>query len=144
MPIIKAGDSKPSFRLHNRSRRTSGLTDTGRDVVPGGQDQARQEGSQIAADHLNNVRVEPIGGRRQFHGANEAYLSGHFDAHTSECECVVHSFKNYTKLENVGAEDYFFCRFDYKAANWAFTPDRVGLACFLSFFFFLFLILALL
>ncbi|CAL9081356.1 unnamed protein product, partial [Musa textilis] len=78
VPSNKAGDSKRSFRLHNRSSRTSGLADIGREVVPGGQDQARREGSRlrhhqrhqqqgrqrysIAADHLNNVRVEPTGG----------------------------------------------------------------------------------
>ncbi|TKY66453.1 Lysine-specific demethylase PHF2 [Spatholobus suberectus] len=49
-------------------------------------------------------------------------------AHTIEGKCVVHSFKNYTKLENVGAEDYY-CRFEYKAATGAFTPDRVAVYC---------------
>ncbi|GLT72667.1 hypothetical protein SLA2020_445770 [Shorea laevis] len=68
-------------------------------------------------DGRNNVKVrvrwyyrpeESIGGRRQFHGAKELFLSDHFDvqsAHTIEGKCTVHSFKNYTKLENVGAED---------------------------------------
>ena len=91
----------------------------------------------LEADHRNNVKVrvrwyyrpeESIGGRRQFHGAKELFLSDHFDvqsAHTIEGKCTVHSFKNYTKLENVGAEDYF-CRFEYKAATGAFTPDRVA------------------
>lgn len=91
----------------------------------------------IEADHRNNVKVrvrwyyrpeESIGGRRQFHGAKELFLSDHYDvqsAHTIEGKCVVHSFKNYTKLENVGAEDYF-CRFEYKAATGGFTPDRVA------------------
>ncbi|XP_071718504.1 chromatin remodeling protein EBS-like [Rutidosis leptorrhynchoides] len=32
--------------------------------------------------------------------------------------------KNYTKLDDVGPEDYF-CRFEYKAATREFTPDRV-------------------
>ncbi|URE14155.1 BAH [Musa troglodytarum] len=94
----------------------------------------------IEADHRNNVRVrvrwyyrpeESIGGRRQFHGAKELFLSDHYDmqsAHTIEGKCIVHSFKNYTKLENVGAEDYF-CRFEYKAATGAFTPDRVAVYC---------------
>ncbi|KAG6502007.1 hypothetical protein ZIOFF_041894 [Zingiber officinale] len=94
----------------------------------------------IEADHRNNVRVkvrwyyrpeESMGGRRQFHGAKELFLSDHYDvqsAHTIEGKCVVHSFKNYTKLENVGAEDYF-CRFEYKAATGAFTPDRVAVYC---------------
>lgn len=74
---------------------------------------------------------ESLGGRRQFHGAKELFLSDHFDvqsAHTIEGKCTVHSFKNYTKLENVGAEDYF-CRFEYKAATGGFTPDRVAVYC---------------
>ncbi|KAI0497071.1 hypothetical protein KFK09_023399 [Dendrobium nobile] len=91
----------------------------------------------IEADHRNNVKVkvrwyyrpeESIGGRRQFHGAKELFLSDHYDvqsAHTIEGKCVVHSFKNYTKLENVGTEDYF-CRFEYKASTGGFTPDRVA------------------
>ena len=91
----------------------------------------------IEQDNRNNVKVrvrwyyrpeESIGGRRQFHGAKELFLSDHYDvqsAHTIEGKCVVHSFKNYTKLENVGAEDYY-CRFEYKAATGAFTPDRVA------------------
>ena len=91
----------------------------------------------IESDSRNNVKVrvrwyyrpeESIGGRRQFHGAKELFLSDHYDiqsAHTIEGKCVVHSFKNYTKLENVGAEDYY-CRFEYKAATGAFTPDRVA------------------
>ena len=91
----------------------------------------------IEADHRNNVKVrvrwyyrpeESIGGRRQFHGAKELFLSDHHDmqsAHTIEGKCTVHSFKNYSKLENVGAEDYF-CRFEYKASTGGFTPDRVA------------------
>uniref|UniRef100_A0A804NQV7 Chromatin remodeling protein EBS n=1 Tax=Zea mays TaxID=4577 RepID=A0A804NQV7_MAIZE len=74
---------------------------------------------------------ESKGGRRQFHGAKELFLSDHFDlqsAHTIEGKCVVHSFKNYTRLDNVGPED-FFCRFEYKAATGSFTPDRVAVYC---------------
>ncbi|KAE9456204.1 hypothetical protein C3L33_11895, partial [Rhododendron williamsianum] len=82
----------------------------------------------IEADHRNNMKVhvrwyyrpeESIGGRRQFHGAKELFLSDHFDvqsAHTIEGKCIVHSFKNYTKLENVGAEDYF-CRIGLTGNN---------------------------
>ncbi|CAI0626011.1 unnamed protein product [Linum tenue] len=99
---------------------------------------ARIEG--IDSDSRNNVKVrvrwyyrpeESLGGRRQFHGAKELFLSDHHDvqsAHTIEGKCTVHSFKNYTKLENVGAEDYF-CRFEYKAATGGFTPDRVAVYC---------------
>ncbi|KAA0043153.1 chromatin remodeling protein EBS [Cucumis melo var. makuwa] len=94
----------------------------------------------IEADNRNNIKVrvrwyyrpeESIGGRRQFHGAKELFLSDHYDvqsAHTIEGKCIVHSFKNYTKLDNVGAEDYY-CRFEYKAATGAFTPDRVAVYC---------------
>ncbi|KAK3121731.1 hypothetical protein QOZ80_8BG0659910 [Eleusine coracana subsp. coracana] len=94
----------------------------------------------MEADGRGSVRVrvrwyyrpeESKGGRRQFHGAKELFLSDHFDlqsAHTIEGKCVVHSFKNYTKLDNVGPED-FFCRFEYKAASGTFTPDRVAVYC---------------
>lgn len=91
----------------------------------------------IEADHRGSARVrvrwyyrpeESAGGRRQFHGAKELFLSDHYDvqsARTIEGTCVVHSFKSYTKLEDVGPEDYF-CRFEYKAATGGFTPDRVA------------------
>ncbi|XP_039854067.1 chromatin remodeling protein EBS-like isoform X2 [Panicum virgatum] len=94
----------------------------------------------MEADGRGSVRVrvrwyyrpeESKGGRRQFHGAKELFLSDHFDlqsAHTIEGKCVVHSFKNYTKLDNVGPQD-FFCRFEYKAATGSFTPDRVAVYC---------------
>ncbi|MBA0627087.1 hypothetical protein Godav_004638, partial [Gossypium davidsonii] len=94
----------------------------------------------IESDNRNNVKVrvrwyylpeESLGGRRQFHGAKELFLSDHYDvqsAQTVEGKCIVHSFKNYTKLENVGAEDYYW-RFEYKAATGAFTPDRVAVYC---------------
>ncbi|PWA54657.1 bromo adjacent homology (BAH) domain, Zinc finger, RING/FYVE/PHD-type [Artemisia annua] len=91
----------------------------------------------IEADAKGNVKVrvrwyyrpeESIGGRRQFHGIKELFLSDHYDTqsvHTIEDKCIVHTFKNYTKLEDVGLEDYF-CRFEYKAATGGFTPDRVA------------------
>ncbi|KAA8515551.1 hypothetical protein F0562_018838 [Nyssa sinensis] len=94
----------------------------------------------IEADLRNSVRVrvrwyyrpeESVGGRRQFHGVKELFLSDHYDvqsAHTIEDRCTVHSFKNYTKLEDVGAEDYY-CRFEYKTATGGFTPDRVAVYC---------------
>ncbi|KAG9154682.1 hypothetical protein Leryth_019025 [Lithospermum erythrorhizon] len=49
-------------------------------------------------------------------------------ANTIEGKCIVHSFKNYTKLENVRPEDYY-CRFEYKASTGAFVPDRVAVYC---------------
>lgn len=91
----------------------------------------------IEADNRNSVKVhvrwyyrpeESSGGRRQFHGAKELFLSDHYDvqsAHTVEGKCTVHNFKKYTKLEDVGPEDYF-CRFEYKTANGGFIPDRVA------------------
>lgn len=94
----------------------------------------------IEADSRNNVKVrvrwyyrpeESMGGRRQFHGAKELFLSDHYDiqsGETIEGKCTVHTFKSYTKLETVGAEDYF-CRFEYKAATGGFTPDRVAVYC---------------
>jgi hypothetical protein len=99
----------------------------------------------LESDGRGGVRVrcrwyyrpeESKGGRRQFHGAKELFLSDHFDtqsAHTIEGKCIVHSFKNYTKLDNVGQED-FFCRFEYKAATGACTPDRVAVYVVFSLF----------
>lgn len=96
----------------------------------------------IEADHRNNLSVfvrwyyrpeEAAGGRRAFHGQKELFLSNHRDvqsAYTIEGICKVHSFKNYTKLDNVGSED-FFCRFEYNASTGGFTPDRVAVYAFL-------------
>ncbi|KAL3515130.1 hypothetical protein ACH5RR_022032 [Cinchona calisaya] len=87
-----------------------------------------------------NVRVhvrwyyrpeESIGGRRQFHGSKELFLSDHYDiqsADTIEGKCTVHSFKSYTKLDSVGNDD-FFCRFEYNSSTGAFNPDRVAVYC---------------
>ncbi|XP_019168592.1 PREDICTED: chromatin remodeling protein EBS-like isoform X2 [Ipomoea nil] len=78
----------------------------------------------IEADNRNNVKVrvrwyyrpeESMGGRRQFHGAKELFLSDHYDvqsADTIEGKCSVHTFRAYVKLQNVGTEDYY-CRFEY-------------------------------
>ncbi|GAB2234871.1 hypothetical protein Droror1_Dr00004140 [Drosera rotundifolia] len=94
----------------------------------------------VEADGRSNVKVrvrwyyrpeESVGGRRQFHGSKDLFLSDHYDvqsAHTIEGKCTVHSFKNYTKLKNVEPDDYF-CRFEYKASTGAFTPDRVAVYC---------------
>jgi len=88
------------------------------------------------AGRKNDVKVyvrwyyrpeDSFGGRRRFHGVKELFLSDHYDvqsAHAIEEKCVVHSFKNYTKLQDVAAEDYYY-RFEYKAASGTFTPDRV-------------------
>ncbi|GBG76489.1 hypothetical protein CBR_g22237 [Chara braunii] len=94
----------------------------------------------IEADAGNKVKVrvrwyyrpeESVGGRRQFHGEKELFLSDHYDTCTAEAiegKCIVHTFKNYTRLESVGADDYF-CRFEYKAATGGFSPDRVAVYC---------------
>ncbi|CAL0333735.1 unnamed protein product [Lupinus luteus] len=94
----------------------------------------------IEKDKWNNVKVlvrwyyrpeDSIGGRRKFHGEKELFLSDHYDVqntHAFEGKCVVHSFQDYTKLENVTAEDYY-CRFEYKAVTGAFNPDRVAVYC---------------
>ena len=91
----------------------------------------------IEEDSKKKVRVtvrwyyrpeDSIGGRRQFHGSKELFLSDHVDnqsADTIEAKCTVHTFRNYTKLESVGNDDYF-CRFEYKASTGGFTPDRVA------------------
>uniref|UniRef100_A0A0D9WWD2 BAH domain-containing protein n=1 Tax=Leersia perrieri TaxID=77586 RepID=A0A0D9WWD2_9ORYZ len=61
---------------------------------------------------------EAIGGQRPFHGSKEVLLSDHYDDQQSvesiEEKCYVHNFRDYTKLQSVGAED-FFCCFEYKA-----------------------------
>lgn len=107
---------------------------------------ARVEGMESDGRGGVKVRVrwyyrpeEAKGGRRPFHGAKELFLSDHYDtqsAHTIEGKCIVHSFKNYTKLDNVGPED-FYCRFDYRAATGAFSPDRVAVYCALLFFYYI-------
>ncbi|KAG8385788.1 hypothetical protein BUALT_Bualt03G0081700 [Buddleja alternifolia] len=94
----------------------------------------------IEADKRNNVIVrvrwyyrpeEVVGGRKGFHGAKELFLSDHYDiqsANTIEGKCIVHTFKNYTKLANGGPEDYY-CRFEYRPATGAFLPDHVLVYC---------------
>ena len=91
----------------------------------------------LEADHRSNVKVkvrryykpeESLGGRYTFHGAKELFLSDHYDWQSAgmiEGKCIVHSFRNYKKLENVATEDYF-CRFEHKTATDTFTPDRVA------------------
>ena len=85
---------------------------------------------------------ESIGGRRQFHGSKEVFLSDHYDlqsADTIEGKCTVHSFKSYTKLDAVGNED-FFCRFEYNSSTGAFNPDRVAVYVSLTIFMLLLLL----
>ncbi|XP_047337079.1 chromatin remodeling protein EBS-like [Impatiens glandulifera] len=91
-------------------------------------------------DNRNNVTVQlrwyyrpedSNGGRKLFHGEKELFLSDHYEfqsAYTVQGKCMVHSFKNYTKLERVGAKDYY-CRFEYKSAIGLFLPIRVRVYC---------------
>lgn len=101
---------------------------------------AKVESIEAAGSRGTNVRVrvrwyyrpeESIGGRRPFHGSKEVFLSDHYDvqsADTIEGKCNVHSFRSYTKLDSVNAEDYF-CRFEYKSASGSFVPDRIAVFC---------------
>ncbi|XP_018463648.1 chromatin remodeling protein SHL [Raphanus sativus] len=101
---------------------------------------ARVEAIETTDARGSNARVrvrwyyrpeESMGGRRQFHGAKEVFLSDHYDlqsADTIEGKCKVHSFGGYTKLGSVGNDD-FFCRFEYNSATGAFNPDRVAVFC---------------
>ncbi|CAN6559639.1 unnamed protein product [Malus baccata var. baccata] len=84
----------------------------------------------IEGESRGGMKVR-IGGRRQFHGAKELFLSDHYDvqsAHAIEGKCTMHFFKNYTKLENVGAEDYY-CRFEYKACKMPYNSDDLMVQC---------------
>ncbi|XP_063938155.1 chromatin remodeling protein EBS-like [Daucus carota subsp. sativus] len=74
---------------------------------------------------------EAIGGRRQFYGEKEVFLSDHYDfqsADTIISKCIVHSFKAYCELDQVGVEDYY-SRFEYIASTGEFTSDRVEVFC---------------
>ncbi|GAU50739.1 hypothetical protein TSUD_99080 [Trifolium subterraneum] len=57
----------------------------------------------------------------------EDLLSNHFDvqsADTIEGKCIVHIIKSYTKLDDIGNED-FFCCFDFNSVIGAFNLDGV-------------------
>eukprot|EP00475_Leptophrys_vorax_P025791 TRINITY_DN36060_c1_g1_i2.p1 TRINITY_DN36060_c1_g1~~TRINITY_DN36060_c1_g1_i2.p1 ORF type:complete len:203 (-),score=6.84 TRINITY_DN36060_c1_g1_i2:340-948(-) len=74
---------------------------------------------------------ESLGGRRNFHGSKELFLSDHMDVCSMDAVegvCRVHSFKNYVKLGAVEPDDYFY-RFEYKAATGTFKPDHVAVYC---------------
>lgn len=48
-------------------------------------------------------------GRRQFHGVMELFLSDQYETQSAkeiEGKCIVHSFRDYTNLEHIGAKDY--------------------------------------
>ena len=72
------------------------------------------------------------GGRRQFHGSKEVFLSVHSDvqsADTIKGKCTVHTFKSYTKLDAFGNDD-LFCFFEYNSSIRAFNPDKSSYVCF--------------
>ncbi|KAI3769718.1 hypothetical protein L6452_00831 [Arctium lappa] len=74
---------------------------------------------------------EAIGGRKQFHGTKEVFLSDHHDvqgADTIEGKCKVHTFKSYTKLDAIGNDD-FYCRFQYYSSTGDFNPNRIAVYC---------------
>ncbi|CAH9081623.1 unnamed protein product [Cuscuta epithymum] len=95
----------------------------------------------IEADDSDNVKLrvrwynrpeDSWGGRREFHGAKELFLSDCYDlqcANAIEGKCTVHTFKAYVnKLPNVGPKDFYY-RFVYKAATGTFVPDSVIVYC---------------
>ncbi|PWA60572.1 bromo adjacent homology (BAH) domain, Zinc finger, RING/FYVE/PHD-type [Artemisia annua] len=74
----------------------------------------------FVADAMGNVRVivrwfyrpeEASTGRLTFHGMN---------ADTIDDKCIVHTYKNYANIEDVGPEDYF-CRCEYEHATGRFS-----------------------
>ncbi|XP_075084789.1 uncharacterized protein LOC142168035 [Nicotiana tabacum] len=75
---------------------------------------------QLATDHIIDDVVETNVATNLAAGAYSA------------SKAAVHSFtdtlRNYTKLENVGPEDYY-CRFKYKTTTRAFVPDMVPMYC---------------
>ncbi|XP_074346047.1 chromatin remodeling protein EBS-like isoform X2 [Apium graveolens] len=93
-------------------------------------------GTDIKGNFMVTVRwyywpEEASGGRKQFHGAKELFLSDHYDfqsTNTIEGKCIVHSIKEYTKLEVVGAADYY-TRFEYQASAKEFTKTYVSVYC---------------
>ena len=71
---------------------------------------------------------ESLGGRRNFHGSKELFLSDHTDTSSIEAVeavCRVHTFRNYVRLQSVEQEDFFY-RFEYNASKGTFKPDHVA------------------
>ena len=72
------------------------------------------------------------GGRRQFHGSKELFLSDHSDVQSAdmiEGKCTVRTFKSYTKLDAFGNDDLFCC-FEYNSSIGAFNLDKSSCVCF--------------
>lgn len=74
---------------------------------------------------------EVNGGRREFHGAREVFLSDHRDwchANSVEALCRVMSLQAYQESNVIQPND-FFCRFFYSASTATFRPDEVPVYC---------------
>ncbi|KAE9590599.1 putative chromatin regulator PHD family [Lupinus albus] len=74
---------------------------------------------------------ESYGGRRQFHGARELFLTDQYSAQSADTihgKCNVHSFENYNELRNINAWDYY-SRFHYSVSTGVFTPDQIRVYC---------------
>ncbi|CAA2991321.1 chromatin remodeling EBS-like [Olea europaea subsp. europaea] len=76
----------------------------------------KRHGGQCNWEHTEELRV----GRWESNKGNQLHLCSfmvprdHYDmqsAQTIEDNCIVHTFKNYTNLKNVGAK-YYFCKFE--------------------------------
>ncbi|CAL9004467.1 unnamed protein product [Prunus brigantina] len=74
-------------------------------------------------DDWSNAKV-----RVRWYYRPEESIGGRRNADTIEGKCRVQSLKNYAKLENVGAENYY-CRFEYKADTGELAPDIVAVHC---------------
>uniref|UniRef100_A0A7N0UMD8 BAH domain-containing protein n=1 Tax=Kalanchoe fedtschenkoi TaxID=63787 RepID=A0A7N0UMD8_KALFE len=84
----------------------------------------------------NNVQIEgrwyyrpedAKGGRRNFHGKNELFLSNHVDTQLPESiegKCNVCTFEEYLKLDVVENTDYFY-RLQYDPNTQQFNPNRL-------------------
>uniref|UniRef100_A0A7N1A951 BAH domain-containing protein n=1 Tax=Kalanchoe fedtschenkoi TaxID=63787 RepID=A0A7N1A951_KALFE len=84
----------------------------------------------------NNVQIEGLwhyrpedakGGRRNFHGENELFLSNHVNTQLPESiegKCNVRNFEEYLKLDDVEDTDYFY-RMLYDPNTQQFNPNRL-------------------
>eukprot|EP00798_Chlamydomonas_sp_ICE-L_P021538 gene21538-28530_t len=74
---------------------------------------------------------EAVGGRKEFHGAKELFISDHLDRCNVAAvigKCRVLPLKKYESLAAI-LENDFFVRFTYKPAKKEFEPDRVPVYC---------------
>eukprot|EP00210_Caulerpa_lentillifera_P004919 g4694.t1 len=74
---------------------------------------------------------ESLCGRLPFHGDKEVFESDHVDrlpSHVIEDRCTVHTYEEYTELEVVKDNDFFY-RWKYDPSTGEFTPDQVTVYC---------------